>query len=78
VLGIELLTIPILSFDFVYIITGIHGFIALGEAILTSVILLYFVKARPKMIAFLKDSDTGKAIGRGAKVESMATTGEGI
>jgi hypothetical protein len=62
----------------VYIITGIHGFIALGEAILTFVILLYFVKANPKMIAFLKDSDTGKAIGRRTPIESVATTGEGV
>jgi cobalt/nickel transport system permease protein len=64
VLGLELLTIPGLSFDFVYIITGIHGVIGLGEAILTFVILLYFVKAAPKMISFLKDSDIGKSFGR--------------
>jgi ABC-type Co2+ transport system permease subunit len=62
VLGIELLTIPGLGFEFVYIITGIHAIIALGEAVLTFVILLYFVKAKPKMIAFLKDSDTGRAL----------------
>ena len=78
VLGLELLTIPGLSFEFVYIITGIHGFIALGEAILTFVILLYFVKAKPKMIAFLKDSDTGKALARITAAEPIATTGEGV
>ena len=77
ILGLELLTIPGLGFEFVYIITGIHGFIALGEAILTAVILLYFVKAKPKMIAFLKDSDTGKALGIGTTVEPLVTTGEG-
>jgi len=78
VLGIELLTIPGLSFDFVYIITGIHVFIALGESILTFVILLYFVKAKPKLIAFLKDSDTGKALGRGTTITPLATTGEEV
>ncbi|MFW9832844.1 MAG: energy-coupling factor ABC transporter permease [Candidatus Thorarchaeota archaeon] len=64
ILGLELLTIPGLGFEFVYIITGIHGIIAIGESILTFVILLYFVKAAPNMIAFLKDSDTGKALRR--------------
>ncbi|MFX1559527.1 MAG: energy-coupling factor ABC transporter permease [Promethearchaeota archaeon] len=78
ILGLELLTIPGLSIEFVYIITGIHGFIALGESILTFVILLYFIKAKPKMIAFLKDSDTGKALDRRPIVEPLATTGEGF
>ena len=41
ILGLELLAIPGLTFEFVYIITGIHLFIAVGEAILTFVILLY-------------------------------------
>ena len=75
VLGIELLTIPGLSFDFVYIITGIHVFIALGESILTFVILLYFVKAAPKLISFLKDSDTGRAISR--RTAEVTSTVEG-
>jgi cobalt/nickel transport system permease protein len=78
ILGLELLTIPGLSFEFVYIITGIHGFIALGEAILTFVILLYFVKAAPNMISFLKDSDTGKAISRRKTSEIIPTVEEGI
>jgi cobalt/nickel transport system permease protein len=60
VLGLELLVIPGLTFEFVYIITGIHIFIAVGEAILTFVILLYFVKAKPKLISFLKDSHTSE------------------
>ena len=77
ILGLELLTIPGLSFEFVFIITGIHGFIALGEALLTFVILLYFVKAKPKMIAFLKDSDTGKALSRGKTPELTPTLEEG-
>ncbi len=75
-LGLELMTIPGLSFDFVYIITGIHVLIALGEAILTFVILLYFVKAAPKMISFLKDSDTGKALSR-RTLEVTSTVEEG-
>ena len=62
ILGLELLTIPGLGFEFVFIITGIHAIIAIGEAILTFVILLYFVKAAPKMIAFLKGSETGRAL----------------
>ena len=77
VLGLELLTIPGLGFEFVYIITSIHGIIAIGEAILTFVILLYFVKAAPNMISFLKDSDTGKAL-RKKPVELSPTIEEGI
>ena len=77
VLGLELLTIPGLGFEFVYIITGIHGFIALGEAILTFVILLYFVKAKLKLIAFLKDSDTGKALGMQMSATPIMTIEEG-
>jgi len=61
-LGLELLTIPGLTFEFVLVITGIHGVIAVGEAILTFVILLYFVRAKPSLISFLKDSETGKGI----------------
>ena len=76
ILGLELLTIPGLSFEFVIIITGIHGVIAFGEAILTFVILLYFVKAKPKMIAFLKDSDTGRALSRGKTPELTPTLEE--
>lgn len=76
ILGLELLTIPGLSFEFVFIITGIHGIIAIGEAILTFVILLYFVKATPKVVAFLKDSDTGKAL-RMEKAPELAQTIEG-
>ena len=64
VLGLELLTIPGLGIEFVFIITGIHGVIAVGEAILTFVILLYFVRAKPSLISFLKDSETGKALRR--------------
>lgn len=76
VLGLELLTIPGLSFEFVFIITGIHAFIGVGESILTFVILLYFVKAAPKMIAFLKDSDTGRAL-RMAEAATPTQTIEG-
>ncbi len=71
ILGLELLTIPGLGIEFVFIITGIHAIIAIGEAILTFVILLYFVKAKPSLISFLKDSDTGKALRRDAKRESI-------
>ncbi|MGY5858052.1 MAG: energy-coupling factor ABC transporter permease [Candidatus Thorarchaeota archaeon] len=77
ILGLELLTIPGLSFEFVYIITGVHGFIALGEAILTFVILLYFVKAKPKMISFLEGSDTSMALNRRTTLSLTPTTEEG-
>ena len=78
VLGLELLSIPGLGFEFVYVITGIHGLIAIGEAVLTFVILLYFVKAAPNMISFLKDSDTGKAIRRRKPSELAPIVEEGI
>jgi hypothetical protein len=41
-------------------ITVVHAIIGVGEAILTFVILLYFVKANPKVISFLKDSDVSE------------------
>ncbi len=60
VLGLELLTIPGLGFEFVVVITAIHVIIAIGEGILTFVILLYFVRAKPKLISFLSESIAGK------------------
>ena len=60
VLGLELLTVDGFGIEALFLITGVHGIIGIGEAILTSVILLYFVKAKPKVISFLKDSDTAE------------------
>ncbi len=58
VLGLQLLSVPGFTWDAVMVLTGVHVIIAIGEAILTSVILLYFVKAKPSVISFLKDSET--------------------
>ncbi|MDH4212925.1 MAG: energy-coupling factor ABC transporter permease [Candidatus Thorarchaeota archaeon] len=55
VLGLELLTVPGFGIEALAAITGVHIIIGLGEAILTSIILLYFVKANPHLISFLKD-----------------------
>lgn len=63
ILGLELLTVPGLTFEFVYVITGLHVLVAVGEAIITFFILLYFVKANPKLISFLKESATAEGFG---------------
>jgi len=55
VLGVELLTVPGFSIEALAAITGVHIIIGLGEAILTSIILLYFVKANPRLISFLNE-----------------------
>ena len=57
VLGLELLTVPGFNVLAVAAITWIHVFIGIGEAILTFVILLYFVRAKPSLVSFLKDSE---------------------
>ena len=56
VLGLELLTVPGFGIAALSAITIVHVFIAIGEAVLTFVILLYFVKAKPQVISFLKES----------------------
>ena len=59
VLGLELLTVP--GFESAYSLMLLaHVFIGFGEAILTFVILLYFVRARPKLISFLSESDVSE------------------
>jgi cobalt/nickel transport system permease protein len=57
ILGLELLVVPAFGAEALLAITGVHAIIGIGEAILTFVILLYFVKANPRVISFLKDSD---------------------
>jgi len=57
VLGLQLLTIAGFGFEALIAITGVHVIIAFGEAILTSVILLYFVKANPRLVSFLRDDE---------------------
>jgi cobalt/nickel transport system permease protein len=57
VLGLELLSVSGFNEIALAAITGVHVIIGVGEAILTSVILIYFVRAKPKLISFLKDSE---------------------
>ncbi len=58
VLGFELYTVPGFSSGALLAITGIHAIIGVGEAILTVVILGYFVKANPKLVSFLGEDGT--------------------
>ncbi|TFG26709.1 cobalamin biosynthesis protein CbiM [Candidatus Thorarchaeota archaeon] len=60
VLGLELLTVPGFGFTALSAITIVHVFIGIGEAVLTFVILLYFVKAKPQVISFLKESEVSE------------------
>jgi cobalt/nickel transport system permease protein len=60
VLGLELLTVPGFGFAALSAITLIHAFIGIGEAVLTFMILLYFVKAKPQVISFLKESEVSE------------------
>ncbi|MHA2423358.1 MAG: energy-coupling factor ABC transporter permease [Candidatus Thorarchaeota archaeon] len=59
VLGLQLLSVAGFGFDALIAITGVHVIIGLGEAILTGVILLYFVKSNPSLVAFLRDDSIG-------------------
>lgn len=58
ILGIQLLTVQGFGLTALSALTSIHILIAVGEAVLTFVILLYFVKAKPTLISFLEDSET--------------------
>jgi cobalt/nickel transport system permease protein len=60
VLGLELLTVTGFGIAALSAITLVHVFIGIGEAILTFVILLYFVKAKPQVISFLKESEVSE------------------
>ena len=60
VLGLELLTVPGFGLTALSAITLVHVFIGIGEAVLTFVILLYFVKAKPQVISFLKESEVSE------------------
>ena len=57
VLGLQLFTIAGFGVEALLAITGVHVIIGFGEAILTTVILLYFVKANPRLVTFLRDKD---------------------
>ena len=60
VLGLELLTVPGFGVTALSAITIVHVFIGIGEGVLTFVILLYFVKAKPQVISFLKESEVSE------------------
>lgn len=60
ILGLELLTVPGFGIAALSAITLVHVFIGIGEAVLTFVILLYFVKAKPQVISFLKESEVSE------------------
>ncbi|MFW9847606.1 MAG: energy-coupling factor ABC transporter permease [Candidatus Thorarchaeota archaeon] len=53
-LGLELLSVAGFGIGGLLAITGVHVIIAFGEAILTGVILLYFVKSNPSLVSFLE------------------------
>jgi cobalt/nickel transport system permease protein len=58
VLGLQLLTVGGFGLEALVAITGVHTIIGLGEATLTSVILLYFVKANPQLVMFLRTEES--------------------
>jgi len=60
VLGLELLTVSGFGFAALTVITLVHAFIGIGEAVLTFMILLYFVKAKPQVISFLRESEVSE------------------
>ncbi len=60
VLGIELFTVPGFGIVPFTAIVGIHALIGIGEAVLTFVILLYFVRARPNLISFLSGNEVSE------------------
>jgi cobalt/nickel transport system permease protein len=57
VLGLQLFTVVGFSIEALLAITGVHVIIGFGEAILTTIILLYFVKANPRLVSFLRDQE---------------------
>ncbi|MBD3406318.1 MAG: cobalamin biosynthesis protein CbiM [Candidatus Lokiarchaeota archaeon] len=57
-LGLELLSVEGFTTLALSALVGVHVIIAVGEAILATAVIAYFVKAKPSLISFLKDSDT--------------------
>ncbi|MHA2118208.1 MAG: energy-coupling factor ABC transporter permease [Candidatus Thorarchaeota archaeon] len=56
-LGLQLLTVPGFGTEALLAITSVHIVIGVGEAILTTMILLYFVKAKPNLVSFLRKTE---------------------
>ncbi len=63
VLGVEILTIPGVSLAVSAVLVGIHAVIAVGEAILTFLLISYFVKARPASL-FLMNNPSLRIVSR--------------
>jgi cobalt/nickel transport system permease protein len=63
VLGLELLTVDGFGTEALVAMTSIHVFIGVGESVLTSIILLYFVKAKPGMISLISGSSPTSTAG---------------
>jgi cobalt/nickel transport system permease protein len=61
-LGLQLLTVGGFGVEALFAITAVHVFIGFGEAVLTTVILLYFVKAKPGLVSFLREHDSEQPI----------------
>ncbi|MFX0108798.1 MAG: energy-coupling factor ABC transporter permease [Candidatus Hodarchaeota archaeon] len=61
ILGLQLMTVPGFTTGALVAITSVHVIIGFGEAVLTSVILLYFVKAKPDLIIFLREEPSSDA-----------------
>ncbi|MFX1264873.1 MAG: energy-coupling factor ABC transporter permease, partial [Promethearchaeota archaeon] len=55
VLGIQLLSVVGFGQAALFAITSVHVFIGIGEALLTTIILLYFVKAQPGLVSFIRE-----------------------
>jgi cobalt/nickel transport system permease protein len=58
VLGIQLLTVVGFGPAALLAITSVHVLIGIGEALLTTLILLYFVKVKPGLVSFLREDDS--------------------
>lgn len=75
ILGLQLLTVGGFGSEALIAITGVHVFIGFGEAVLTTVILLYFVKAKPELVSFLRKDDSVQPIPHQEEpVPALATT----
>ena len=62
-LGLELFSVPGFGIEALGAITFVHVIIGVGEAILTSVILGYFVRANPSLVLLLRSGESEVALG---------------
>jgi cobalt/nickel transport system permease protein len=74
ILGIQLLTVVGFGQAALVAITSVHIFIGIGEALLTTIILLYFVKAKPGLVSFIREDNARES----AFVQSPASTDEDV